>query len=107
LGIIIGLEFFSIARKINPEFRRFSADAVSLGNCFCGGFSIYFSTQRDFPSAAVLVIFAALFDFADGYVARTISQQPSRRGEVIDDLGDFISFGLAPGALLFFVDPER
>jgi CDP-diacylglycerol--serine O-phosphatidyltransferase len=102
LGIITGLEFFSVARKINPEFNRFSADAVSLGNLIYGGISIYYSWHKNFNMAGAAIIVGAIFDLADGYVARRTKGIESKIGSLIDSCTDFISFGLAPASILYF-----
>lgn len=50
---------------------------------------------------AVLAIFAgALCDFADGFVARLTKKQ-SELGKQLDSLADLITFGVAPGLIVF------
>lgn len=50
---------------------------------------------------AVLAIFAgALCDFLDGFVARLL-KQPSELGKQLDSLADLVTFGVAPGIIVF------
>ena len=52
----------------------------------------------DFETATLCVLLAAVFDFFDGFVARTMGWT-SRFGAELDSLADVISFGVVPGAL--------
>ena len=47
-----------------------------------------------------LVLAAAVFDFADGFVARMLHVK-SAIGTQLDSLADMISFGLVPGVAMF------
>ena len=50
---------------------------------------------------AVLAIFAgAICDFADGFVARLTNKQ-SELGKQLDSLADLVTFGVAPGIIVF------
>lgn len=100
----------------NPKKRPFSmirsfvaADFLTLGNGFCGSGSVlaamqYLVTAEDrwLITAMVLLPVAAVFDFADGRVARW-RRRSSMLGADLDSLADVISFGLAPAALGFAV----
>ena len=101
-GIITVLEFFSIARKIKPEFNRFSADAVSLGNLIYGLLAIYYAWRGEFFFSAASIIVGAMFDLADGYVARKTKGIESKIGKFVDVLCDFITFAFAPAALMYY-----
>jgi len=50
--------------------------------------------------SACFIAVAALFDFLDGMLARLLNSQ-SRLGEQLDSLSDVVSFGVAPGLLMF------
>src|SRR5258708_33487966 len=43
---------------------------------------------------------AAIVDFADGFVAR-LFKASSERGRQLDSLADLVSFGVAPGLILY------
>lgn len=52
--------------------------------------------------AAVFVILAAVFDFFDGFAARWLHAY-SPIGKDLDSLADLVSFGVAPGMMLYIV----
>jgi CDP-diacylglycerol---serine O-phosphatidyltransferase len=52
--------------------------------------------------AALLVIFAALFDFVDGFAARFLNAT-SEMGKQLDSLADMVTFGLVPGVMLYYL----
>ena len=78
---------------------------ITLGSVFCG-FNAIRIVSKDQPAeidvyrAAVLLIFAMLFDMMDGRVARMTKTQ-SAFGLQLDSLADIISFGLAPALLVY------
>lgn len=78
---------------------------LTLSSVFCG-FVAILTVARDYPSAddfhaaAVLLIFAMLFDALDGRVARLTKTQ-SQFGLHLDSLADVISFGVAPALLVY------
>ncbi len=47
-----------------------------------------------------LILVAAVFDFADGFVARLLHVK-SEIGKQLDSLADVVSFGVAPGVAMF------
>jgi len=51
-------------------------------------------------SAVIWIIIAATFDFFDGFVARFLKAY-SPIGKELDSLADVISFGVAPGMMVF------
>lgn len=78
---------------------------ITLGSVFCGFNAIRIvakdtPTELDIYRAAVLLIFAMLFDMMDGRVARMTKTQ-SAFGLQLDSLADIISFGLAPAVLVY------
>lgn len=50
--------------------------------------------------AAILIAFAAVFDFLDGFAARLLKVN-SEMGKQLDSLADVVSFGVAPAIFLF------
>src|SRR5688572_20249777 len=49
---------------------------------------------------ALLIFAAAVIDFLDGFVARAMKAQ-SAMGAQLDSLSDVVSFGVAPGMILY------
>lgn len=102
--------------QVKSKPKRFSmirsfvlADFLTLGNGFCGAGSVLALMQylvvgeeRWLLAAMVLLPVAAIFDFADGRVARW-RRRTSALGADLDSLADVLSFGLAPAALGFAV----
>lgn len=90
--------------------RDFSlADLITLSNGFAGTGTIlatlqYMDTrdQRILWLAFALPLFAMVFDFLDGRVARW-RHRSSPLGRELDSLADLISFGVAPAVLGFAV----
>jgi CDP-diacylglycerol---serine O-phosphatidyltransferase len=78
---------------------------ITLGSVFCGFNAIRLVAkehpgEEDVYRAAVLLIFAMLFDLMDGRVARMTRTQ-SAFGLQLDSLADVISFGMAPAILVY------
>jgi CDP-diacylglycerol--serine O-phosphatidyltransferase len=78
---------------------------LTLASVFCGFNAIRLlandsASLDDFHRAAVLLIFAMLFDSLDGRVARLTKTQ-SAFGLELDSLADVISFGVAPALLVY------
>lgn len=70
-----------------------------LGLC-AGLTSISFVFSERYEPAAVLIVLAALTDGLDGLLARKL-EATSSFGAELDTLSDFVSFGVAPGLLVF------
>ena len=62
--------------------------------------AVYYAFQSDYLTVLILVSAAAVFDFLDGFAARLLKAY-SEIGKELDSLADMVSFGLAPGALVF------
>jgi CDP-diacylglycerol--serine O-phosphatidyltransferase len=78
---------------------------ITLGSIFCGFNAICVvaldnPTTDDFYRAAILLMFAMLFDLLDGRVARMTRTQ-SAFGLQLDSLADIVSFGVAPSLLIY------
>ena len=71
---------------------------LTLANAALGCCALFYIAVFDFDTATLCVLLAAVFDFLDGFVARTMGWT-SRFGAELDSLADVISFGVVPGAL--------
>jgi CDP-diacylglycerol--serine O-phosphatidyltransferase len=74
--------------------------AFTLGNLFFGIYAMVAASRGDFIWAGWFIIFAGVLDMLDGSVAR-FTRTGSRFGAELDSLVDAISFGVAPGYILF------
>jgi CDP-diacylglycerol--serine O-phosphatidyltransferase len=82
------------------------ANLFTGASLFCGVYSVTVSAgaapheTEAFYTAALMIVFAGIFDMLDGRVARMTGTQ-SEFGVQMDSLVDVVSFGVAPGVLLF------
>jgi CDP-diacylglycerol---serine O-phosphatidyltransferase len=68
----------------------------------CSGLTaMRFAILERYELAVALIVLAALLDGLDGRVARLLSSE-SAIGAELDSLADFLSFGVAPGFILYF-----
>ena len=63
-------------------------------------FSSSFNVPEKIADAAIFIYIAALIDFLDGFVARFLKSS-SEMGKQLDSLADVVSFGVAPGVILY------
>ncbi len=77
---------------------------ITLSSIFCGLDAVRLSASArsddDFQRAALLILFAMLFDALDGRVAR-MTRTESAFGRELDSLADLVSFGVAPAVLVY------
>jgi CDP-diacylglycerol--serine O-phosphatidyltransferase len=67
----------------------------------CAGMTaIRFAIHANFQAAVFAIIAAGVFDGLDGRIARLL-KSTSRFGAELDSLSDFVSFGVAPAAILY------
>jgi CDP-diacylglycerol--serine O-phosphatidyltransferase len=89
-------------------FRQFAlADWVTLANAACGSGAIFAMMTflqvrevRHIYFAGGCVVFALVFDFLDGRIARW-RRRASVMGRELDSLSDVISFGVAPAMIAY------
>lgn len=89
-------------RRKPLEFRQIAPNMVTSGNLLCGLFSLMLAVEGRFVPAAWLIFFATIFDGLDGKVARSLGGG-TQFGLEFDSLADLVSFGVAPGMLLYLV----
>lgn len=58
------------------------------------------SIQASLWMASLFIAIAAVIDFLDGFIARLMKAQ-SEMGKQLDSLSDVVSFGVAPGIILY------
>jgi CDP-diacylglycerol--serine O-phosphatidyltransferase len=84
-----------VSRSIVPSF-------FTVGNMFCGFFSVIAAFDGNYSLAAWMIFAGAFLDAMDGKIAR-FTNSASRFGVEYDSLADVISFGFAPSLLLYAV----
>ena len=73
---------------------------LTTGNLFSGLAAVVFVFHGKFEAAAIAILIAMIFDVLDGTSAR-LTDSTSEFGVEYDSLSDLISFGLAPGFLIY------
>ena len=73
---------------------------ITCLNLFSGSLACVLATEENYTGAFIFIVFAAIFDFLDGFAARLL-RAFSPIGKDLDSLADVVSFGLAPGLLIF------
>ncbi len=69
-------------------------------NVLCGSIAVVYILKGMLSTAVLLIFLAAVFDFLDGMSARLLKAY-SPIGKELDSLADMISFGLAPGLIMY------
>ena len=77
-------------------------NAITCGNLVSGCLSILFLTHNMPVKAAIMIFVAGLFDFLDGFAARLLHAH-SPIGADLDSLSDVVSFGVAPGFIMYWL----
>lgn len=76
------------------------ANILTGFNLLAGVTSIIFTFAGRLEWAVLAIIAGALLDFFDGFAARML-KQPSDLGKQLDSLADLVTFGVAPGLIVF------
>jgi len=82
------------------DFKVLLPNVITLTGLSFGLSSIRFALEADFNLAIVCILFAGICDVLDGLLARHL-QGESELGAQLDSLSDFLSFGVAPGLLVY------
>lgn len=75
-------------------------NAITSLNLLCGVIACIYAVHNQYFEATIYLLVAAVFDFADGFAARLLKAY-SPMGKQLDSLADMISFGVAPGIILY------
>jgi CDP-diacylglycerol---serine O-phosphatidyltransferase len=86
----------SVVFKFVPN--RLYADILSTLNFICGLTSLVLTYNGFFARAIIIIIVGQLFDLFDGRMAE--KHGGTKYGPYLDDIADFVSFGLAPAYVM-------
>jgi CDP-diacylglycerol--serine O-phosphatidyltransferase len=75
-------------------------NTLTVLNLLCGLISITLTFEGNYVYASMFIFIAAVFDFLDGNAARLLKAY-SELGKQLDSLADVVSFGVAPGIMMF------
>ena len=86
------------------KIRKHIPNLLTCANLVFGCYACIEALTGDYSGAMTAILIAAGFDFADGLAAR-LFRAYSAIGKDLDSLADMVSFGVAPGMMLFdFLD---
>ena len=80
--------------------KKYIPNTITCCSLVSGFVASILALQGDFYCAVVWIIIAAVFDFMDGFAARMLKAF-SPIGKELDSLSDMVSFGVAPGMMLY------
>ena len=92
--------------KQQPGMLTFVKDLPNICSLFgllSAVFGIYFAIKGNFPAAIIGVLWAVLFDWYDGIIARKLKGRTKEQGVFggqLDSMIDIVSFGVFPAILL-------
>lgn len=84
-------------------FAKDLPNICSLLGLLCALFGIYFAIAGNFPASIIGLLWAVLFDWYDGIIARKMKGRTKEQGEFgnqFDSMIDIVSFGILPAILL-------
>ena len=82
--------------------KRHIPNTLTCGNLLSGCMSILFITHGMPVAASLMILVGGLFDFLDGFAARLLHAH-SPIGADLDSLSDVVSFGAAPGFIMYWL----
>ena len=88
-------------KKNSIYILRYLPNAITLLSLCCGLSSIRYSIINEWHTAILLIVFASILDFFDGWFAKKLRGEGTSFGAELDSLSDVISFGVAPGILIY------
>ena len=80
--------------------KRNIPNIITLANLFFGLCAILFAFDGNLVVSASFIFYGAFFDFFDGLVARLLKVS-GELGKQLDSMADMVTFGVAPGIILF------
>ena len=84
----------------DKDIRPMFPNMVTMSALACVLSSMQFAFWGNWAMAVIYIALAAIFDGLDGRVARMFNVS-SKFGAELDSLSDLVSFGVAPGFLLY------
>lgn len=81
------------------SIKKHIPNTITCCNLLSGCVSILFTCNNHLLWASAMIFIAAIFDFLDGFAARTLDAKSPIGGE-LDSLSDVVSFGVAPSFIV-------
>ncbi|MFK8104901.1 MAG: phosphatidylcholine/phosphatidylserine synthase [Saprospiraceae bacterium] len=80
--------------------KKYIPNSITLLNLFFGCCALVSIFNQQYFSTFVFLALGGLADYADGMIARLLKVH-STLGKELDSMADMVSFGVAPGAILY------
>ena len=80
--------------------KRNIPNLITLSNLVCGILSIIMAFNGKLICSGLFIFGGSFLDFFDGFLARLLNVN-SEIGKQLDSLADMITFGLAPGIIMY------
>jgi CDP-diacylglycerol--serine O-phosphatidyltransferase len=77
-------------------------NALTSLNLVCGCLAIIAALNGELTTASIYIGSAAILDYFDGFAARALKAY-SEIGKQLDSLADVVSFGVAPGMIIYYL----
>ena len=93
-------------QPVRPSIVGFALDLpniCSLAGLFCALLGIYYAIRGVFPAAMIGILWAVVFDWFDGAIARRLAGRTASQrafGTQLDSLIDVVSFAVCPAIVL-------
>ena len=84
------------------SIRKHIPNTITCLSLLSGCVASVMALHGNLLSALVWIIIAAVFDFCDGFAARLLKAY-SPMGKELDSLSDMVSFGFAPGMVVYWL----
>lgn len=82
--------------------KRLIPNTVTLSNLLCGCLTLVCIFTGQVSLVPIFIAVSLLADYCDGLLARLLNVS-SPMGRELDSLADMVSFGVVPGAILFYL----
>ena len=82
------------------KIKQYIPNTLTTLNLISGLISLTLTFQGKYWQASLFIFIAAVFDYLDGNAARILKAY-SELGKQLDSLADMVSFGVAPGIMIF------
>lgn len=82
------------------DIKKYIPNTITCFNLVAGCIASVMALEGNLSLATLWIILAAVFDFFDGFAARLLKAY-SPIGKELDSLADVVSFGVAPGMMVF------
>jgi CDP-diacylglycerol---serine O-phosphatidyltransferase len=93
---------FVLLSNTRSSIMRIIPNFITSLNLASGFAAVIFAAGGDILTASWLIIASMIFDFFDGFSARLLKSY-SAIGKELDSLADVVSFGVAPGIIIWIL----